>query len=133
MHSEQGSNSLGSVSVSFDIYGIIHFIIIGKVSFLARQDVHMQMGDRLTSSRAVLQPSCHVMKFGTQFPVQALSLRAVNQPTCRCKPALLNHNCARHIRFEESHGQTDDGSRLSFIHQIQAKLRTTIHHHIKGM
>lgn len=65
MHSEQGSNSLGSVSFSFVIYGIIHFVIVGKVSFLARQYVHMQMGDRLTSSRAVLQPSCHVMKFGT--------------------------------------------------------------------
>ena len=45
MHSGQDSISLGSVSVSFVIYGIIHFIIVGKVSFLARQDMHMQMGD----------------------------------------------------------------------------------------
>ena len=41
MHSGPGANSLRSVSVSFVIYGIVHFIIVCKVSFLARQDVHM--------------------------------------------------------------------------------------------
>ena len=59
MHCRQDCSSLGSVSISLVIYGIIHFIIVGKVSFPARQDVHMQMGDRLTSSRAVLQSTCH--------------------------------------------------------------------------
>ena len=65
LHSGQDCSSLGSVGIGFVIYGIIHFIIVGKVSFLARQDVHMQMGYRLPSSRAVLQPTCHVMKLGT--------------------------------------------------------------------